>query len=551
MKNAIILFTRVPVEGRAKTRLAPFLSNKNSSKLQIEFIKDIFQELKLIKAKIIVAYSDDGELELISDIFDLETEFILQRGNSLGEKMMNSFKDVLKNHEKAILIGSDIPLISSVKIKEQFLNLKDKDVVISPTYDGGYYLIGLKKPNDNILEIDYKSKNVFLDTIAKIKKENLSFSKGERLLDVDDENDFLELKKELEKTNKNKARYTKEFISTLNLSTTKFEKFRKEFSNFDKFLKDFEPSKTESFKLLARGEYNVNHIFYSNKKSKDILLRYAISSQMNLDRQIYYEYQNLKILEKSNCTPKAYAVYEEKDSEKRDFLLMEYLNGTQLDYNNDLDIAARILAKIHSLDVADKNHLFNSKKPESEILKESESLFQRYKNSKYASQKTVKVFQKLIDKAREISIVYPYKKNIINTELNSGNFLINKYPKNSYLVDWEKAIYGYSIQDLGHFLAPTTTFWKSDDILNSEQIDFFLDEYNRNLRKSIDKKDLFSGTNAFISLNCIRGLSWCLMAYTEYAKKDIEEQNSYSFQKIKKYIEIEFMENIYEKHFNK
>ena len=58
----------------------------------------------------------------------------------------------------------------------------------------------------------------------------------------------------------------------------------------------------------------------------------------------------------------------------------------------------------------------------------------------------------------------------INTELNSGNFLMNGAGKDNYLVDWEKPLYGDPVQDLGHFLAPTTTFWKTDLILTEEEM---------------------------------------------------------------------------------
>ena len=58
---------------------------------------------------------------------------------------------------------------------------------------------------------------------------------------------------------------------------------------------------------------------------------------------------------------------------------------------------------------------------------------------------------------------------MVNTELNSGNFLINEGAR-SYLVDWEKPLLSEAAQDLAHFLAPTTTFWKTDTILDREAV---------------------------------------------------------------------------------
>ena len=65
----------------------------------------------------------------------------------------------------------------------------------------------------------------------------------------------------------------------------------------------------------------------------------------------------------------------------------------------------------------------------------------------------------------------------INTELNSTNFLIGGEGKPNYIIDWEKPLFGDPAQDLGHFLAPTTTFWKTDVILREEEIENFLNEY--------------------------------------------------------------------------
>ena len=57
--------------------------------------------------------------------------------------------------------------------------------------------------------------------------------------------------------------------------------------------------------------------------------------------------------------------------------------------------------------------------------------------------------------------IHPYQ-CCINTELNSTNFLIGGEGKPNYLIDWEKPLFGDPAQDLGHFLAPTTTFWKTE-----------------------------------------------------------------------------------------
>ena len=72
-------------------------------------------------------------------------------------------------------------------------------------------------------------------------------------------------------------------------------------------------------------------------------------------------------------------------------------------------------------------------------------------------------------------------------ELNSTNFLIGGEGKPNYLIDWEKPLFGDPAQDLGHFLAPTTTFWKTDVILKEEEIENFLNEYLKCVGARFDK----------------------------------------------------------------
>ena len=86
----------------------------------------------------------------------------------------------------------------------------------------------------------------------------------------------------------------------------------------------------------------------------------------------------------------------------------------------------------------------------------------------------------------------------INTELNSTNFLIGGENKPNYLIDWEKPLLGDPAQDLGHFLAPTTTFWKTDVILSAEEMDRFLEIYLKCVEDRFDTEGLKERTKVFL-----------------------------------------------------
>lgn len=193
--KAIIFFTRIPTLGKTKTRLEPFLTKDLCVKLQTAFIKDIYYNIKSIGIDIIINYSEHGNFDILKNIMHKGVYYLKQEGKDLGERMHNAISFALKEYRNVVLIGSDLPLINKKDLEEAFKVLETKDIVISPTYDGGYYLIGMKEENKDIFNIKYSTSSVFEETIDKIKTMGKSYGKGSIQLDVDDKNDFLRLYK--------------------------------------------------------------------------------------------------------------------------------------------------------------------------------------------------------------------------------------------------------------------------------------------------------------------------------------------------------------------
>lgn len=191
--KVLVFFTRIPTLGKTKTRLEPFLSKDLCVRLQIAFIKDIYNNLKDMGIDIICCYSVHGDLGVLKEIIHDDICFIRQEGLSLGEKMNNAISFSLKNYKKSVLIGSDLPLMNKGDIERAFEILENKDLVISPTYDGGYYLIGMKEENKEVFHMKYSTSSVFDETIDKIKSLEKSYGVGNYQLDIDDKNDFLKL----------------------------------------------------------------------------------------------------------------------------------------------------------------------------------------------------------------------------------------------------------------------------------------------------------------------------------------------------------------------
>lgn len=132
---------------------------------------------------------------------------------------------------------------------------------------------------------------------------------------------------------------------------------------------------------------------------------------------------------------------------------------------------------------------------------------------------------------------------IVNTELNSGNFLIDR-DGISHLVDWEKPLLSEPAQDLGHFLAPTTTFWKTDVILTPEEVRQFTADYITAVADRMDCSTLSKRLPLFFTVTCLRGVTWCAMAYREYCQSGRELRNDDTFAKLKAYMEPAFLQNL-------
>lgn len=316
------------------------------------------------------------------------------------------------------------------------------------------------------------------------------------------------------------------------------------------FIERFGIDDKEEFSLLGQGEYNINYIFHSKAYNKKLVLRIATDSQMDLENQIRYEYEALELLNKTNRTPKLIYCDDKKELIPYGFLVMEFLPGRPLNYKKDLKIAAEALADIHNEPIPKANNLLKPENPIEAIYEECLKMFDKYRLSKYMDMEIKDSIEYLLEKGKNIKTIDIGNRTIINTELNSGNFLINGENNNNYIVDWEKPLYGYPAQDLGHFLTPTTTFWKTDIILSREEISFFIKEYCKNSNQYKDEKELWNSVKNYLSMNCLRGITWCAMAYVEYQDPDKLIFNNYTYQKIKSYLSRNFLNMIKEEYLN-
>lgn len=145
--DRLLLFTRYPEAGHTKTRLIPELGAVGAARLQSLLIEKIIGEAKILadndSIAIIVHYSGGSREEMSSWLGPMIYESQVE--GDLGVRMRTAFAQAFADGaKKAVLIGSDIPDLTAALLSEAFAALDGAKVVIGPSQDGGYYLIGMQ-----------------------------------------------------------------------------------------------------------------------------------------------------------------------------------------------------------------------------------------------------------------------------------------------------------------------------------------------------------------------------------------------------------------------
>ncbi|MEP6681858.1 MAG: TIGR04282 family arsenosugar biosynthesis glycosyltransferase [Parafilimonas sp.] len=193
MKQALIIFQKNPVYGKVKTRLAATIGNDEALAIYRQLIQHTHLITHELKADKIVFYSD-----VIDEDDNWNNEYLkqLQKGNDLGERMMNAFNYVFQKHfSNAIIIGTDCAELDELIILNAFDKLNEYDVVIGPSADGGYYLLGMKEITKHLFTaIEWSTNKVLNTTIERCRANNRSYFLLKELHDIDEEKDLAYMK---------------------------------------------------------------------------------------------------------------------------------------------------------------------------------------------------------------------------------------------------------------------------------------------------------------------------------------------------------------------
>jgi len=188
-KNAIIVFVKNPELGKVKTRLAKTIGDRKALDIYLALCEYTRQLLLEIDCDRYIFY--DQSIIENDEWDDQHFHKKIQQIGDLGDRIHHAFDEVLANYDKVLIIGSDCPQIQKTHIDLAFESLNHTDIVIGPSLDGGYYLLGMKDDQSYLFEdMPWSTATLFGECLRKIFSRNKSVTELEHLTDVDYEQDL-------------------------------------------------------------------------------------------------------------------------------------------------------------------------------------------------------------------------------------------------------------------------------------------------------------------------------------------------------------------------
>ncbi len=192
----LMIFTRYPEPGKAKTRLIPVLGADGAADLHRRMTEHTIDQAKTIKTDCIISvYFTGGTVEQMQHWLGHDLQYRSQHAGDLGDRLIDAFQTAFaQGASSAIAIGTDCPAITSELLTIAFDQLNQHDLTIGSALDGGYYLIGLRRCIPELFRgITWSTDVVFQQTLTIAKRLALEISNLPVLNDIDRPEDLADL----------------------------------------------------------------------------------------------------------------------------------------------------------------------------------------------------------------------------------------------------------------------------------------------------------------------------------------------------------------------
>ena len=206
--NHLGVFAKHWTPGKVKTRLAATIGEHKSAAVYREMLFYLVNRLKSVGDRRTIAFTPQLSQDQFATLAQSATTPDAESGStawnlspqadgSLGNRMTHFFESAFgdSSTQKVVLIGSDCPTITPEVCGEAFVLLESNDVVLGPTFDGGYYLVGMSQRYFDVFSgITYSTESVLDQTLIKMKQEDISFALLPPLQDIDEYPQLVDLR---------------------------------------------------------------------------------------------------------------------------------------------------------------------------------------------------------------------------------------------------------------------------------------------------------------------------------------------------------------------
>jgi rSAM/selenodomain-associated transferase 1 len=197
-KDTLVIMAKAPRHGTVKTRLAQSLPVEAVTELYRCLLDDTMALAHSLRGVNLAIMCPAPDVEELTQLASDRVEVIAQKGAGLAAGLTSVFAQFAAVGRRVIAFNSDSPHLPASVLTSAFETLGAHDVVIGPTYDGGYYLIGAKAPHTELFRGDGMGTNSALDTVlARVQALDLSIGFTQHFYDIDVEGDLTRLAAEL------------------------------------------------------------------------------------------------------------------------------------------------------------------------------------------------------------------------------------------------------------------------------------------------------------------------------------------------------------------
>ena len=182
-RRLLAIVCRNPEVGRVKTRLIPALGEDGARALYRAFLQDLGARFGDQPYDLLWAYTPEGGPPPDALTPGLT---LAQQGPDLGHRLLGLFRWAeSEGYAATVVISSDVPHLAPDVVRAAFAALDSCDVVLAPSEDGGYHLVGMRRPHDIFTMVPMSMPTVFAQTRAAIAERGLALQQLERDFDVD------------------------------------------------------------------------------------------------------------------------------------------------------------------------------------------------------------------------------------------------------------------------------------------------------------------------------------------------------------------------------